>query len=52
MTKTLDLMAGLKKHRLPPFRAQRLCHARRVGAIDVLPLIEFLTRLWSDAYAA
>ena len=25
--------------------------ARRVGAIDVLPLTEFLTRLWNDAYA-
>jgi predicted AAA+ superfamily ATPase len=25
--------------------------SRRVGAIDVLPLTEFLTRLWSDAYA-
>ena len=24
---------------------------RRVGAIDVLPLTEFLTRLWSGAYA-
>jgi predicted AAA+ superfamily ATPase len=25
--------------------------ARRVGVIDILPLTEFLTRLWSGAYA-
>jgi len=38
-----DVFQGNRPIRIPPV-------TRRVGKVDVLPLPEFLIRLWSDTY--